>query len=60
MRPNPLPAANSRPLLRLGQFVEVRCSLASSELGSPAAADVSRTSQFGYRWRAPRHRSALP
>jgi hypothetical protein len=35
--PNPLPAANSRRLFYLRRQREIRCSLASSELGSPAA-----------------------
>ena len=34
---NPLPAANSRRLFCFRRPGEVRCSLASSELGSPAA-----------------------
>jgi len=35
--PNPLPAANSRRPFCFRRVGEIRCSLASSELGSPAA-----------------------
>ena len=34
---NPLPAANSRRPLCFPRLGEIRCSLASSELGFPAA-----------------------
>ncbi len=37
MPPSPLPAANSRRPFRFRQLVEIRCSLAPSELGSSAA-----------------------
>jgi hypothetical protein len=37
MKPNPLPAANSRRPFRLRRLWKIRCSLASAELDSPAA-----------------------
>jgi hypothetical protein len=35
--PNPLPAVNSRRLFCFRRLVEIRCSLAASRLGPPAA-----------------------
>jgi hypothetical protein len=37
MRTNPLPAANSRRPFCFPQLEEIRCSQASSDIGSPAA-----------------------
>jgi hypothetical protein len=37
MTANPLPAANSRRPFCFRRLPELRCSLASSEIGSPAA-----------------------
>ena len=37
MKPNLLPAANSRRPFSFRRLVEIRCSSASSEVGSPAA-----------------------
>jgi hypothetical protein len=45
-RLNPLPAANRRRPLCLRRLLEIRCSLASSEVGSPAAVAEGGRSAF--------------
>ncbi len=53
-QPNPLPPANSRRPFRFLRLWEIRCSLASSVLGSPAAVAE------GGRWATERVGPGIP